>query len=70
MDGGELRLDFFDWQQAWTLHMDYVAFAKQMVRAVEAGAQHSAFALALAFPDICGSIEYPSEPRVSVRYRD
>jgi hypothetical protein len=30
MDGGELPLAFFGWEQAWTLHMDYIAFAKKL----------------------------------------
>jgi hypothetical protein len=29
-DGGPLRPEFFDWQQAWMLHIDYVAFAKEL----------------------------------------
>jgi hypothetical protein len=45
------------------------AYLTDMLRAVEAGAHHSALALALALPDICGSIEYPAEPKVGVRYR-
>jgi hypothetical protein len=39
-----------------------------MLRSLCAGAQHSALALALALPDICGSIEYPTERNVGVRY--
>jgi hypothetical protein len=44
-------------------------YLMDMYRAVEAGAQHSALALALALPDICGSIEYPAEQKVGMRYK-
>ena len=33
------------------------AYLDDMVRVLEAGPQHSALALALMLPDICGSIE-------------
>ncbi len=45
-------------------------YLMDMLRASQAGAQHSALALALALPDICASIEYPNEPKVGVRYRN
>jgi hypothetical protein len=41
-----------------------------MLIAVEAGAYHSALALALTIPDICGAIEYPTEPAANRRYRN
>jgi hypothetical protein len=41
-----------------------------MLCAGRAGAHHSALALALVIPDICGSIEYPTKPKVGNRYRD
>jgi hypothetical protein len=43
-------------------------YLMDMLRAVEAGAQHSALALALTLPDICSSIECPIR-KVGVRYR-
>lgn len=43
-------------------------YVMDMLRSLSAGAQHSALALALALPDICGSIEYPTERKVGVRY--
>jgi hypothetical protein len=30
MDGGPLPLEFFGWGHAWTLHMDYVAYARAL----------------------------------------
>ena len=30
MDGGPLPLDFFSWSHAWTLHMDYVIYARAL----------------------------------------
>lgn len=43
-------------------------YVTDLLRSLGAGAQHSALALALALPDICGSIEYPTERRGGVRY--
>lgn len=45
-------------------------YLTDMLRSLCAGAQHSALALALTLPDICGSIEYPNEGKVGVRYRN
>jgi len=45
-------------------------YLRDMLRALDADAQHSALALALTIPDICGSIEFPKEPKVGRRYTD
>lgn len=43
-------------------------YLRDMMLAVESGSVHSALALALALPDICGTIEYPTMPKVVDRY--
>lgn len=43
-------------------------YLEDILRAVQGGTLYSALALSLAIPDICGAIEYPSEPG-SKRYR-
>jgi hypothetical protein len=42
-------------------------YLTDMLRALECGAPHSALALALSIPDICGSIQYP-DSKVGKRY--
>jgi hypothetical protein len=42
-------------------------YLSDMLRALECGAPHSALAMALSIPDICGSIQYP-DSKVGERY--
>jgi hypothetical protein len=42
-------------------------YLSDMLRAIKCGAPHSALALALSIPDICGSIQYPNS-KVGERY--
>jgi hypothetical protein len=44
-------------------------YVRDIHGAVDAGALYSALALALTIPDICGAIEYPTEPVANRRYR-
>jgi hypothetical protein len=45
-------------------------YLEDIDRATKAQARFCALALALALPDICGSIEYPDEHSPGKRYRD